>query len=171
MIPIFEPELTEIEKKNVQHCLETNWISSQGEYILQFENKLAEYHNLKHAVVTSNCTAALHLSLKGLGIGKGDEVICPDLTFIAPANMIVLSGAKLKLIDINPKTLAIDPDQIESNITEKTKAILVVHQFGHASPMDEILSIAKKYKLKVVEDNAESLGGRYKEICWVQWEM
>ncbi len=162
MIPIFEPYFHGNEKDYLMECIETSWISSQGEYIVKFENALASYHDMKHAIVTSNCTTALHLSLKGLGIGKGDEVICPDLTFIAPANMVVLSGAKLVLVDIDPETLTIDPYQIEKKITKNTKAIIVVHQFGHASHMEEISSISKNYGLKIIEDNAESLGGRYK---------
>ena len=87
MIPIFEPFFTGNERKYLKDCIDTNWISSQGDYILKFEKALADYHDMKHAVVTSNCTTALHLSLKALGIGLGDEVICPDLTFIAPANI------------------------------------------------------------------------------------
>jgi perosamine synthetase len=162
MIPIFEPLLQGNEKKYVAQCLETGWISSQGEFITKFEEQFAAYHGMKQAIVTSNCTTALHISLKALGIGYGDEVICPDLTFIAPANMIVLSGAKLVLVDIDPQTLAIDPTQLESKITDRTKAIIVVHQFGHAAPMDEIMAIAAKHRLRIIEDNAESLGGKYK---------
>jgi perosamine synthetase len=161
-IPIFEPFLNGNERKYVNHCMETGWISSQGEYIQRFEEQFASFHGMKYAVATSNCTAALHLSNKALGIGPGDEVICPDLTFIAPANMIVLSGAKLVLVDIDPQTLTIHPGKIEEKITNKTKAILVVHQFGHAAHMDEIMAIAKKYNIKVIEDNAESIGGKYK---------
>ena len=162
MIPIFEPYFSGNESKYINHCIESGWISSQGEFILKFEKRLAEYHRLKHAVVTSNCTTALHLSLKAFGIGPGDEVICPDLTFIAPANMVVLSGAKLVLVDIDPQTLAVDPTKLESKITNCTKAIIVVHQFGHAAPMDEIMAIATKHGLRIIEDNAESLGGKYK---------
>ena len=162
MIPSSEPFLTGNEKKYVEECMNSTWISSQGEFITRFEQALAEYHGVKHAIVTSNCTSALHLSLKSLTIGPGDEVICPNLTFIAPANMIKLSGADLVLADIDPITLAIDANILESSISSKTKAIIVVHQFGHAAPMDEILSIAQKHDLFVIEDNAESIGGKYK---------
>jgi len=161
MIPIFEPYMTGNEYSYVNRCLETNWISSQGEFILKFEQALVNYHNMKYAIVTSSCTTALHLSLKALDIGEGDEVICPDLTFIAPANMILLSGAKLVLVDINPLTLTIDPQKIEEKITKRTKAIIVVHQFGHAAHLNEILKIARKYNIKIIEDNAESLGAKY----------
>lgn len=162
MIPIFEPFLRGNEKKYLNDCIDTNWISSQGKYITEFESSLANYHNLDYGIATSSCTTALHLALKALDIGPGDEVLCPDLTFIAPANMIVLSGAEPCLVDIDPETLAIDPDLIEKKINERTKAIIVVHQFGHAAPMDEIMVIAKKHNLKVIEDNAESIGGKYK---------
>ena len=162
MIPIYEPSLEGNERKYLMDCIDTVWISSQGKYILDFEKALAEYHKMKFGIATSNCTTALHLALKALEIGENDEVICPNLTFIAPANMILLTGAKLKLVDIDPETLALDPVLIEKNVTPKTKAIIVVHQFGHAAPMDEIMDIAKRYNLKVIEDNAESIGGHYK---------
>jgi len=162
MIPIYNPYFSGNEKKYLMNCIDSSWISSQGDYITKFENSLAEFHNMKFAIATSNCTTALHLSLKSLGIGKGDEVICPALTFISPANMIVLAGAKLVLVDIDPKTLTISPQLIEKIITKNTKAIIVVHQFGHAAHMDEILSIAKKYSIKIIEDNAESIGASYK---------
>ncbi len=162
MIPIYEPHFSGNEKKYLTDCIDTTWISSQGKYITLFEKALAEYHNVNHAIATSNCTTALYLALKLLNIGPGDEVICPDLTFIAPANMIAESGAKLVLVDIDPETLTIDPNRIEENISAKTKAIIVVHQFGHAAHMDEIMNLAAKYNLKVIEDNAESIGGKYK---------
>lgn len=162
MIPICEPYLAGNEKKYVNECLDTNWISSQGEFIQKFEQSFAEYHHSKEAIATSNCTTALHLALKAFDVGPGDEVICPALTFIAPANMIVLTGAKLVLVDVDPVTLTIAPEKIEEKITENTKAIIVVHQFGHAAHMDEIMSLARKHDLKVIEDNAESIGGKYK---------
>jgi len=162
MIPIFIPHLNKKARIYVSKCIDTNWVSSQGAYVHKFEQALAKYHRVKYCVVTSNCTSALHLAIKSLNIGKGDEIICPDLTFLAPANMIVHSGAKLKLVDINPETLAIDHKQIEKKITKKTKAIMVVHQFGHSADMDPIMKIARKYNLRVIEDNAESIGGKYK---------
>ena len=162
MIPIFVPYLNKKAKKYVNKCIETNWISSQGAYIHKFEKALAKYHKVKYCIATSSCTSALHLAIKSLNLGKSDEVICPGLTFLAPANMIVLSGAKLKLVDIDPETLAIDHKKIEKEITKKTKAIMVVHQFGHSADMNPIMKIAKKYNLRVIEDNAESIGGKYK---------
>ena len=162
MIPTYVPYLNKKAKRYVSNCIKANWISSQGMYVRMFEKGLAKYHKVKYCVATSGGTSALHLAIKSLNIGKGDEVICPGLTFIAPANMIVLSGAKLKLVDINPETFTIDHKQIERKITKKTKAIMVVHQFGHAADMDPIMKMARKYNLKVIEDNAESIGGKYK---------
>ena len=162
MIPIFQPVISKKANQNVLNCLKTSWISSQGKFINKFEKALANFHKMKYCVVTSNCTAALHLSILALNLKKGDEVICPALSFIAPANMVILSNLKLVLVDINPETLNIDENKIEENITKKTRAILVVHQFGHSSNMDKILKIKKKYNLKLIEDNAESIGGKYK---------
>jgi perosamine synthetase len=123
---------------------------------------LAGFHGIPHCIATSNCTTALHIALKALDIGPGDSVVCPDLTFIAPANMIKLAGAELILCDIDPLTLNLDPVQLLKVITPNTKAIIVVHQFGHAAPMDEIMQIARSRGIKVIEDNAESIGGLYK---------
>lgn len=162
MIPIFEPHFIGNEKEYLNDCIDTNWISSQGSYISKFEKAIADYHGVKFAVATSNCTTALHLSLKSIGVGPKDEVICPDLSFISPANMIALSGANLILVDVNYETLTIDVDLIKEKITKHTKAIIVVHQFGHAAHMDELISIANKYNLKIIEDNAESIGAKYK---------
>ena len=162
MIPISSPHIDNKAKKYVNKCLDTNWISSQGEYVNKLEKSLAKYHNTKYCIVTSSCTAALHLAIKSLNLGKGDEIICPNLTFIAPANMIVLSGAKIQLVDVDPETFAIDHKQIEKKINKKTKAIMVVHQMGHSADMDPITKLVKKYKLKIIEDNAESIGGKYK---------
>lgn len=162
MIPIFEPFISSLGKKNVMKALNSNWISSQGSFIKKFEKKLANFHSRKYCLVTSSCTSALHLSLMSLGLKKGDEVMCPALTFIAPANMILLSNLELKLIDVDPKTLTIDPKILEKKITKKTKALIIVHQFGHSAHMDQIMKICKKNKILVIEDNAESLGGMFK---------
>lgn len=149
-------------KKYIYECLDTNWISSQGKFISKFEKKLSDFHKVKYCISTSSCTSALHLALLGIGIEKGDEVLCPNLSFIAPANMILLSGAKPILVDVDPETLNINPLQIKKKISKKTKAILVVHQFGHTADMRSIKKIALKYNLKIIEDNAESLGAKYR---------
>ena len=164
MFPIFEPYLNHDEiKRSLLDCIDKNWISSQGSLVKAFEKKLANFHKIKYALVTSSCTSALHLALMSLGLNKNDEVICPALTFISPANMIILSGLKIKLVDIDKSTLTIDIKDLEKKISHKTKAIIVVHQFGHSANMDEIIKLSKKYNTKIIEDNAESMGGYYKD--------
>ena len=156
MIPIFEPYLTNEAYKIVSKTVKDNWISSQGRYILEFEKKLAKFHSMKYCLATSSCTTALHLSIQCLNLKPGDEVICPSLTFIAPANMIALSNLKIVLVDIDKNTLNLDIEKIEKKITKKTKAILVVNQFGHSADWSGINYLKKKYKLKTIEDNAET---------------
>ncbi len=162
MIPIYKPVISRQANRNVLDCLKTSWISSQGSYVKKFEKALSKYHRMKYCIATSSCTTAIHLALMSLNLKKNDEVICPALSFIAPANMVLLSNLKLVLVDINPLTLNIDEDKIEEKITKKTKAIIVVHQFGHSANMSKILSLKKKYNLKIIEDNAESIGGKFK---------
>jgi perosamine synthetase len=162
LIPVFEPVFTERERELLVDCIDTGWVSSQGKYITRFEEAFAEWHSVEGGVACSNCTTALHLALLALGVGPGDEVICPALTFISPANMIALTGATPVLADIDPYTMNLDPECVESAITPRTKALLVVHQFGHAAPMDALLSLSQGHGLKVIEDNAEALGGRFR---------
>lgn len=162
MIPICEPSLTFLERQYVLEAIDSGWISSQGEFITQFEDKFAEWHDLPHAVACSNGTTALHLALDTLGIGPGDEVLCPDLTFIAPANMIQLTGAKPVLVDIEPGSWGIDPKAMSEKITPRTKGVIVVHSFGHSANMDPIMELAGNHGLKVIEDVAEAPGARYK---------
>jgi perosamine synthetase len=161
MIPIYKPQISKKARKYVKDCMDSTWISSQGTYIKKFETALAKFHNMKYCVVTSSCTTSLHLSILSLGLKRGDEVICSALSFIAPANMVLLSNLKLVLVDINSKTLNIDENKIEEKISKKTKAIIVVHQFGHSANMKKIIQLKKKYNLKVIEDNAESIGGKF----------
>lgn len=162
MIPIFDVRFWGNEKKYLNKCLKIKWISSQGEYVTKFEKLFAQIHKSKFCLAVSNCTVGLHLALEALGIKKDDEVLCPNLTWISPANMISLSGAKLVLVDID-ETWNINPLKIEEKITKKTKCIMVVHLFGHPANMDPIVKIAKKYKLKIIEDVAESIGAKYKK--------
>lgn len=127
------------------------------------EKEIASYHGVKYAVGLASGTDALHLSLRSLGIGQGDEVITTPFTFIATAEAISYTGAKPVFVDIDPETFNIDPLKIEEKITEKTKAILPVHLFGQPADMDPILSTAKKYNLKVIEDSAQAFGAEYKK--------
>ena len=162
MIPIFKPFLSKQAKKKLNIAINSNWISSQGKFIKEFEYKLKKFHKMKYCLATSSCTSALHLALLSFGFKKNDEIICPSLSFIAPANMILLSNFKIIFVDIDKETLNIDVKRIEKKISNRTRAILIVNQFGHSADMDKILYLKKKYNLKIIEDNAESLGGKYK---------
>ncbi len=157
-IPISEPSITQKEIDYVTDAIKSGWVSSLGKYIDQFENKFASFCNVKYALATSNGTTALHLALVALNIKDGDEVIIPDLTFIATANAVKYVGAKVVTVDIEEDTLCIDPKAIENAITSKTKAIIPVHLYGHPANMIAINEIAKKYNLKVIEDAAEAHG-------------
>ncbi|MEW6163403.1 MAG: DegT/DnrJ/EryC1/StrS family aminotransferase, partial [Nitrospirota bacterium] len=129
-----------------------------GPKVSEFEKKIADYHGVREAIGVASGTDALHLSMKALGIGEGDEVITTPFTFFAAVEAILYTGATPVFVDIEPKTFNIDVSQIEAKITEKTKAILPVHLFGHPSNMKEIQKIAKKYNLKVIEDCAQAFG-------------
>lgn len=162
MIPVCEPTLTGNELKYVTDCIKTNWISSSGKYIEQFEKIFSEFCNVDYGIACSNGTVALHLAIESLGIGKGDEVIIPAFTMIATANAVIYSGARPVLVDSEKGTWNINPKLIEEKITKNTKAIMVVHTYGHPCNMDPIIRIAKKHSLKVIEDAAEAHGAEYK---------
>nr|WP_049755917.1 DegT/DnrJ/EryC1/StrS family aminotransferase [Desulforamulus reducens] len=148
--------------KYVQDCLETSWISSKGRYVAEFENNFSFYINSKYATTVSNGTVALHLALVALGIGPGDEVIVPTFTYIASVNAIAYTGATPVFVDSLKTTWQMDPDDVKRKITPKTKAIMVVHLYGHPCDMDRLTSIAKDYNLFIVEDCAEAFGSLYK---------
>tara|TARA_R110001592_G_scaffold57277_1_gene174134 strand:+ start:10929 stop:12032 length:1104 start_codon:yes stop_codon:yes gene_type:complete len=162
MIPIFEPVFEGAERDYLMSCIDTGWISSQGAYIEKFEAAFAEYCGMPMGVSASSCTTALHLALVALDIGPGDEVLCPDLTFIAPANMIALTGARPVLVDVEPDTWAIDPAGMTEKISDKTKAAIIVHPFGHLADMDPIMEICNRRGISVIEDVAEAPGAFYK---------
>lgn len=162
MIPVCEPTLIGNEAKYVKDCLDTNWISSNGKYIEEFEDAFSKFCNTKYGVSCCNGTAALHLALKALGIGKGDEVIIPTFTMIATCNSVIYSGAKPVLVDSEAETWNIDHNKIEEKINKNTKAIMPVHIYGHPVDMDAIKKIAEKYHLDVIEDAAEGHGAEYK---------
>ena len=162
MIPVCEPTLIGNELKYVNDCLKTNWISSHGKYIEEFETAFAKFCSTKYAVSCSNGTTALHLALEVLGIKKGDEVIIPDFTMIATSNAVIYSGAKPVLVDSEPETWNIYTSKIQEKITKKTKAIIPMHTYGHPVDMDPLLDIAKDNNLFVIEDAAEAHGAEYK---------
>ena len=160
-IPVCEPLLAGNEKKYINEALDTNWISSRGKFVDQFENMFAEFCNVKYASTVSNGTNAIHLGLKALDIMPDDEVIIPDFTMICSALPVVYLGAKPVFVDAEPEIWNIDPDKIEEKITDKTKAIMVVHIYGHPCDMKPIWDLAKKYNLKIIEDAAETHGAEY----------
>jgi perosamine synthetase len=162
MISVCEPLTGERELEYITECIKTNWISSKGKYIEEFEDKFARYCGCKYGVTTTSGTTALHLALASLGIGEGDEVIVPTLTMSASLFPIVYTGAKPVLVDSEPETWNIDVTKIEEKITPKTKAIMPVHLYGHSCDMDPIMEIAKRYNLYIVEDAAEVHGAEYK---------
>lgn len=161
-LPVTEPYLGGNELKYVSDCIRSNWISSQGHYVGRFENSFEEYLSIDKAICASSGTAALHLSLLAAGVGAGDEVILPNLTFGACGNVVINCGAKPVYVDIVEETWTINPNLIEEKITDKTKVIMPVHLYGQPCHMDEIMDIAEKHNLIVIEDCAESLGAKYK---------
>jgi perosamine synthetase len=160
-IPVYQPSLSGKEKEYVNECLNSSWISSKGKFINEFERAFEEFHGVKHALSVSNGTVALHLALVALGIGPGDEVIVPTFTYIASVNAITYTGAKAVFVDSLADTWQVDPADIEAKITSETKAIMPVHLYGHACDMHEIMKVAEKHKLYVVEDCAEAFGSKY----------
>ena len=162
-IPVYEPSLGSEELNNVVDAVKSGWIGSAGgKYLGEFEGNFAKYHQMKHAIATSNGTAALHVALKTLGIGEGDEVIVPTLTFVATANVVVYCNAKPVFVDSHPEYYNMDPLKIEEVITPKTKAIIPVHLYGHPCDMDWIKDIAEDHELYVIEDVAQAHGAEYK---------
>lgn len=162
-IPVAEPSITQKEINYVLAAVKSGWVSSLGTYITKFEQRFADYLGVKYVLTTSNGTAALHLALVSLGIKEGDEVIIPDLTFIATANAVAYTGAKLAVVDVEEETWCIDPESIKKTITERTKMIIPVHLYGHPANMDEIKKIVEKHGLYIVEDAAEAHGAEYKD--------
>ena len=161
-ITVAAPNLNGNERDYVLECLDTTWISSGGRFITDFEKAFADYCGVKHAIACNNGTTALHLALVAMGIGPGDEVIVPSLTYIASANAVTYCGATVVLVDNDPRTFNIDPALIEAKITPRTKAIMPVHLYGLVADMDPILEVAQKHGLMVIEDAAEAVGATYK---------
>jgi perosamine synthetase len=162
MIPVCEPFLEGKELEYVTDCLKTNWISSQGKYIEEFEDKFANYCGCKYGISTTSGTTAIHLALASLGIGPNDEVIVPTFTMISTVFAIIYTGATPVLVDAEPETWNIDVARIEERVNDKTKAILPVHIYGHPCDMEPIMEVARKYNLWVIEDAAEAHGAEYK---------
>ena len=161
-VPLVQPMLDGNELEYVTECIRTGWISSQGRFVREFEESFGRFVGTPNAVVTSNGTVALHLALVALGIGPGDEVIVPDLTFAAPVNAVLYVGATPVLVDVDPVTMAMDMDAAERAIGPRTRAIIPVHLYGHPADMGRVTTLAARHGLIVVEDCAEALGSRWR---------
>lgn len=160
-IPVNEPLLNGNEKKYLCECIDTGWISSEGPFVKEFESKMSATVGRKYGIAVSNGTAALEVAVQALDIGAGDEVIMPTFTIISCAMAVTKMGAVPVLVDSNLHTWNMNVDEIEAKITDKTKAIMVVHIYGLPVEMDKILELAEKYDLKVIEDAAEMHGQTY----------
>ena len=161
-IPLASPEIEKDDIKKVTDAVKSGWVSSKGSFIGEFERRLSNYIGMTHGVAVSSGTAALHLALSAIGIGKKDKVIVPSLSFIAPANAVVYTGAQPVFVDSHPKYWCIDPSKISDKIDRQTRAIIAVNLYGHPCEMNEIMEIAEHYNLQVIEDCAEAHGAEYK---------
>ncbi len=164
MIPVNSPLLSGNEKIYLNECIDTGWISSEGPFINKFETSFASYIGREYGVAVSNGSAALDIAVKALGISVGDEVIVPTFTIISPIQSIISAGAIPVLVDSDPLTWNIDVNQIESKITSRTKAILVVHIYGLPVDMDSIIELCNTYNLLLIEDAAEMHGQTYNGV-------
>lgn len=162
-IPVNEPLLDGNEKKYLNECIETGWISSEGPFVKQLEDGMARYVGREYGIAVCNGTAALEVAVNALPLEKGDEVIMPAFTIISCAAALVKRGIKPVLVDACEDTWNMDVSQIERKITSKTRAIMVVHIYGMPVDMDPVLSIAERYNLMIIEDAAEAHGLKYKE--------
>ncbi len=160
-IPVNEPLLNGNEKKYLCECIDTGWISSEGPFVKQFEEKMSAVAGRKYGIAVSNGTAALEVAMQAIGIGKDDEVIMPTFTIISCAMAVTKLGAKPVLVDSDIDTWNMQIDEIENKITPKTKAILMVHLYGLPAEISHVLELARKYNLKVIEDAAEMHGQTY----------
>ncbi len=163
MIPVNSPLLLGNEKKYLNECIDTGWISSEGPFVNRFEVGVANYIGRKYATACSSGSAAINITVKALELQEGDEVIMPTFTIISCAQFLVSNGIKPVLIDSDYETFNMKVEDIEAKITSKTKAIMIVHIFGLTVDVDPILILAKKYNLKIIEDAAEMFGQKYKE--------
>lgn len=161
MIPVSEPNVAEREAEYVLDAIRSTFVSSFGPYLDRFERSFAEYVGARHAISVSNGTAALHLTLAVLGLGPGDEVIVPNITFIASANTVRLVGGVPVFADVDPHTWNLDPSSVARLVTGRTRAIMPVHLYGNPCDMHELGAIADRHGLVVIEDAAEAIGARF----------
>lgn len=163
MVPVNTPLLNGNEKKYLNECIDTGWISSEGPFIKRFEEEMASYVGRTYATAVANGSAALDIAVRALKLQKDDEVIMPSFTIISCAQSLVTNGIKPVLIDSDYSTFNMKVEEIESKITSKTKAIMLVHIYGLTVDIDPILKLAKKHNLKIIEDAAQMHGQEYKD--------
>ncbi|MFA5793886.1 MAG: DegT/DnrJ/EryC1/StrS family aminotransferase [Candidatus Brocadiia bacterium] len=156
------PWITQKEIDYVVDAAKNGWYETFDMHTKKLEKAVCDYLGMKHALATHCCTVALHLANASLGLQEGDEVICTDFSWVATSYSIAYTGAKVVFVDIDSDSWCIDPKAIKKAITNKTKAIMLVHTFGYPAQMDEIMAIAKEHNLKVIEDAAPSLGAEFK---------
>jgi len=166
MVPVNEPLIMDRDKQLILQCLETGWISSEGPFIKEFEEKFAKYIGKKYGIAVSSGTAALEIAVKALGLPEGSEIIVPTFTIISCVQAIVKARLNPVLVDCDYRTFNMVPEEVERKITKNTKAIMVVHIYGLPVDMAPILDIARKYNLLIIEDAAEVIGQTYKgKLC------
>ena len=159
-VPVSEPDIGELEVRYVTEAVRSGWVSSIGPFVERFEADFARFCGVKHAIAVSNGTTALHVALLALGLGPGDEVIIPDLTFVATGNAVLYCRAKPVLVDVSADTWCMNPAEVERAITPRTKVILPVHLYGHPADMNAILALAMPRGIAVLEDAAEAHGAK-----------
>lgn len=165
-IPVNKPKIFGTEKKFINECLKTGWISSEGPFVKKFENSFAKYNNRKYGITVSNGTAALEIAVKSLNLKKGDEVIVPAFTIISSVNCLIKNGLKPILVDSDLNDWNMKIDDVLKKINKKTKAIIITHIYGFPVDMTKILQEAKRKKIFIIEDAAEMIGQKYKgKMC------
>jgi perosamine synthetase len=162
-IPVAGPWITQLEADYVADALANAWYGNANMYHERFERAFSSYVGVPHAMALPSCTSGLHLALAAMGVGHGDEVIVPEITWIATAAPINYVGATPVFVDVDATTWCMDPDSLEAAITPRTKAIITVDLYGNMADYDRILAIAKRHNLRVIEDAAEAAGARYHE--------
>lgn len=157
-----EPNLGELEKSHLARCIDSTFVSTFGPFVPEFEEVFARFLGAPGAVSLQSGTAGLHLALHELGLGPGDEVLVPALTFIASANPVSYTGARPVFVDVDASTWNIDPEAAELRITERTRALIVVHLYGHVCDMERLAGLARRHNLRLIEDATEALGSRWR---------
>jgi perosamine synthetase len=161
-IPVAAPTFVGNEKKYVMDCLDSTWVSSNGAYLPRFEAAFAAFCSARFAVACCNGSAALHLALMALGVGPGDEILVPTLTFVATANAVTYCGARPVFVDSEPRTWNLDPEQLSLHLTPRTKGVIAVHLYGHPVDMDPVMALCREKGLFLIEDAAEAHGAEYR---------